>query len=358
LGHYLAQALGVKKWGNKMKMIAAPVLAQFDDSGAATLIKGNGRIKLPTPQISKTCLDILRAFENPGQDPEVFVSQFSAEVADGINELISLMKAGGFLVDEHTPLANPENVFWSDYGQTTEAIDDAVTKLDVTLVGHNRLSTRIADSLGASGIFMARCVDDPNLRGPGLTEEEKSEWVASAGFRMPEPADDKVRLVIASTDIGAETYLRAWNEFCVENKILFLPVSIKGNQVCIGPFVRPFETGCFECARGRVNSNGINLDRSDEAHRPVQPAAFGWHPLLLDTAAMIVCTEVLRQAVGALPPLKPDLIVADPMGKGIQSRHRVLRLPRCPICSPIRKHATPIVVDSEDRDTELMEAFK
>lgn len=341
-----------------MKMIAAPVLVQFDETGAATLIKGNGRIKLPSAQISQTCLEILRAFESPGQDPEVFVSQFPAEVAAGINELIASMKTGGFLVDEHTPLANPENVFWSDYGQTTETIHDAVTKLDVTLVGHNRLSTRIADALSASGIFMARCVDDPNLRGPGLADAAQSEWVASEGFRMPEPSDDKVRLVIATTDIGAETHLRAWNEFCVDNKLLFLPVSIKGNQVSVGPFVRPFETGCFECARGRVNSNGINLDRSDEVHRPVQPAAFGWHPLLLDTAAMIVCTEVLRQAVGALPPLKPDLIVADPMGRGSQSRHRILRLPRCPVCSPLRKHTTPMVVDSEDRDTELMEAFK
>ncbi len=341
-----------------MNLIAPPILVTVDDSGSATLTKGHSRVRLPSAEVSRICLDLLEAFRAPGVDPEVFVARFSPQVAPGIRDLVAQMRAGGFLVPEGTPLHLPESVFWSDFGQSHATIAEATAQLDVTLVGCNALGARVAMGLETAGIVAARRVHDPDLRGPGWNDLLQSDWQSSDGFTLPAASDGTARLVIACTDIGAETHLRPWNAFCVENRVDFLPVSIKDNRIVVGPYVRPFQNGCFECARGRVNANAIRMNRDDEAERPTRPEAFGWHPVLLDTAAAQVVTEVLRQTLGALPPLTPGMIVADPMGTGATSRHPVLRLPRCPVCSPLRHHTTPMVVDSEDRDSQLLEAFK
>jgi bacteriocin biosynthesis cyclodehydratase domain-containing protein len=341
-----------------MKLIAPPLLVDRDETGAAVLIRGKSRVRLPSPQVSDMCLNILAAFRPPGQDDAAFKAQFPEQVSAGIAELVAQMRAGGFLVPAGTPVHDPTTVFWADHGQEPDTVAEAASKLDVTLVGRNRLALRLAEGLAEAGIAAARRVDDPCLRGPAMDSAEPLDWDASEGFTLPDPAEGTVQVVIACTDIGAETHLRPWNAYCVNTKRAFLPVSIKDNRVAVGPYVRPFESACFECARGRVNANAIGLDRSDEPQRPERPDAFGWHPMLLDTAATLVSAELLRQAVGALPPLTPDLVLADPVGRGTTARHKVLRLPRCPVCSSLARHATPMVVDSEDRNTELMEAFK
>jgi bacteriocin biosynthesis cyclodehydratase domain-containing protein len=341
-----------------MQLIAPPFLVQTDDTGCATLIRGTSRIRLPSPDISRSCLEILRAFQTPGRYAEDFIAQFADEMADGIGALVSHMRSAGFLVPADTAIDSPETVFWNDYGRNPESVSSAAAQLDVTLVGKNQLALKVADMLGTSGIAVARRVDDPNLRGPGMPPTKTADWTASEGFTLLAPQCDTQRLVIACTDIGAETHLRAWNDFCVNNRVPFLPASLRDNRVSVGPYVRPYESSCYECARARINANAIALHREDEELRPREPRAFGWHPLLLQNAAGIMVAEVFRQALSALPPLTPDVIAADPLGKGTVSRHKILRLPRCPVCSPLRHHAAPLVVDSEDRNNALLEAFK
>lgn len=341
-----------------MRLISTPVLVMFEDTGGATFKRGNVQVQLNVPAQAKACLDILQAFQSPGMDPDDFLAKLDPSAVEGISGLIEQMKMSTFLMSADVDLDNPEATFWMDFGQSRAGIDDAATRLHVTMVGRNHLTERVANSLQAAGVTVDRWVDDPNLRGPALESLKDQQWDSSDGIEKPELDDVSLHLVVACTDIGAETHLRPWNEFCVDNGVNFLPISIKNNKIAMGPYVRPFENACFECARGRINANVMTLDREDEQYRPNVPHAFGWHPILLDTAAALATAEVLRQAFGCLPAVRPDHIIADPVGTGTVVRHGVLRLPRCPVCSPIKRHSAPMVVDSEDRNAALINEFR
>ena len=341
-----------------MKLIATPVLVVFDEVGAATFRRGNTKVELTSPIQAKACLDILNAFQFPGLDLDDFILKFETTAVEAVSSLIDQMKMSGFLVPDGTVVDNPEATFWRDFLQSRATIDDGASRLEVVMVGKSHLTERVAESLQAAGAKIDSWIDDPMLRGPALETLKTSQWTLSEGVSLAPRDDLNLRLIIACTDIGAETHLRPWNEFCVDNNIHFLPISLKDNKVNMGPYVRPHENACFECARGRINANAVTVDRADEEHRHLVPHAFGWHPILLDTAASLATAEVLRQTFGCLPALRPDHIIADPIGTGTVMRHGVLRLPRCPVCSPIKRHSAPMVVDSEDRNAALIAEYQ
>lgn len=341
-----------------MKLIATPVLVLFDDTGVATLKRGTTVVRLNVPFQAKACIDILQTFKAPGLDPKTFLARLDPAAAEAVSGLIEQMKMARFLVPDSVDLDNPETVFWMDYGQSRDAIEDGAKRLHLTMVGRNHLTERVAKGLTAAGLTINQWIDDPKLRGPALEMLDAAPWREISRLDVPETGEGTVSLIVATTDIGAETHLRPWNEFCVDNNLNFLPISLKDHKVAMGPYVRPFENACLECTRGRINANVMTLDRNDEEYRPEVPHAFGWHPMLLDTAVSLATVEILRQAVGALPAMRPDHIIADPIGTGTVTRHGVLRLPRCPVCSPIKRHSAPMVVDSEDRNAALINEYR
>ena len=341
-----------------MKLIATPVLVLFDDTGGATLKRGKTLIRLNAAFQAKACVNILQAFLAPGLDPEEFLAKLDPTAVEGVSRLIEQMKMARFLVPDTLDLDNPETVFWMDYGQSREAIKEGAKRLHLTMVGRNHLTERVAQAVTSAGLCVDQWIDDPKLRGPAIKTMAPVPWREISDLHVPDVEAGELSLVVAATDIGAETFLRPWNEFCVDNRLNFLPISIKDNKIALGPYVRPFQNACLECARGRINANVMTLDRDDEEYRPEVPHAFGWHPIVLDIAASLATAEILRQAVGALPAMRPDHIVADPIGTGTVTRHGVLRLPRCPVCSPIKRHSAPLVVDSEDRNAALINEYR
>lgn len=325
-----------------MKLLAPPFLKTSDEGGKITIIRGARRVEFPNDNIAGRCLEILETFSRGDIEVEPFIQGFPEDIRPAVENLIKYMEQNRFLVPTDEFEGSPEEVFWNDNFLHHQEVKDLLSQTSIALVGKNHLSLEMHASLINVGIENLLLVDDPGLRGPGHEMIETGPWITSEAF-LAHCAQGPKLLMVASTDIGAETNLRPWNEFSIASGLDFLPVSTRSSKVSVGPYVRPGVSACMECARARVNSNNDTLDRKSEGARAIVPQAFGWHPILLQSAALIAASEILRQHVGVFPGARNDLIVADPVGSGNSMRHRVLRLPRCPVCSPIAKHAAPLV---------------
>jgi len=344
-----------------MHLVATDALFTTDAEGQVSVVRGSNRISLPNAALGEVCRRIFAAFAPPGRDREEVIASLPAHLRPAFSGLVDELLARGFLQAAATAGNGADSVFWADHRTSPHAVAEAAAQRRIHLIGRNALTAAIDRGLRQAGLPVAARLDDPKLRGrPPLEATAEEAWRPAEGFTL-EAADGRdPPLLIAATDLGAETWLRPWNAFAIDNGSQFLAASIKDNRGLVGPYVRPGEGPCLECARGRVNAHRYDREasRADEADRPAAPAAFGWHPMILDMVAAAAVAEALRQALGALPPRKPGLLELDPAGSGECRRHPVHRLPRCPACSPGRRHAAPLIVHDETTTEALLEAFR
>ena len=176
--------------------------------------------------------------------------------------------------------------------------------------------------------------DDLGVNMPAPVEE--AAWRATAaGHGRP-------TLLVGTSDFGGKTLLRRWNEYAVGHGVSFFPVVLQHMVGSIGPVIVPYETPCYECVRGRENSN---MD-DPETQRELETAAFegqfsaGYHPLMPRLVADQAAFELTKVYSGIDTRPTGRLITISPLSNAL-SVHRVLRLPYCPVCGVDARHARP-----------------
>ncbi len=115
---------------------------------------------------------------------------------------------------------------------------------------------------------------------------------------------------------------------------------LDGDSIHVGPTIRPGVTACYKCFELRLKSNLARLD-SNEAfeaylHQNQERIDFGFLPPVAEIVAGLAAIETVRT-------LSPDT-VARTSGKLMMFNisdltttfHPILKLPRCPACSPAR----------------------
>ncbi|HXH87231.1 MAG TPA: TOMM precursor leader peptide-binding protein [Gaiellaceae bacterium] len=112
-----------------------------------------------------------------------------------------------------------------------------------------------------------------------------------------------------------------------------------GGAVIVGPLIVPRESACFECfLLRRESTSGCAEELS--LFRYVTAAAAS-RPTLLAAAAAVAAELVVRW-IGTRDPSLPGTLFTVEAGPGISiSAHTVLRVPRCPACSPTAGLAPP-----------------
>jgi bacteriocin biosynthesis cyclodehydratase domain-containing protein len=267
--------------------------------------------------------------------------------------MIRANDTGGFETGSETA----ENIFYWEFGQDAESVRARLREVRIAIIGVNEIARELAQCLSVSGFEDPLVVDCDRLRSrrfylddggldvdswTGAVPISESEWERQEQHRNTE-------CVVATSDHGGLHWLRRWNARGVARRQHFFPVTMQNLTGCVGPYVIPGETACFECVRARQNSN---LSRPDH-QRAAEKVAFecqdvlGYHPLMPRVVAHAAAMELVKFWSRALPFAQAgSLIEIDLLTPRLTTR-KVLRIPSCPVCGGLYRHAPTSASPSE-----------
>ncbi|HKE18129.1 MAG TPA: TOMM precursor leader peptide-binding protein [Kofleriaceae bacterium] len=158
---------------------------------------------------------------------------------------------------------------------------------------------------------------------------------------------------LAVATVGGPILFYDWlarlNEVCHARSLPWLRVSVpSADEIHLGPLVAPGATACHACFELRYKSNigrledylPFEADQRGQRHG----VDFGVPPPMFELCGALGAREAARfLADDGAPETLGRLVVVDPHRPSI-SRHAVLPLPRCEVCSPPRAAAPELAL--------------
>jgi bacteriocin biosynthesis cyclodehydratase domain-containing protein len=343
---------------SSQKLKCLPV--QIIQSGNRVILKrGRTEIKIEGDGAGEALQAILGAtVTDEGATREELCARFAAPDRPTVESLITHLTDKKILVPadegvvEFDAVEPSIDIFYWHFGHPAERITEQLNEKGIVILGVNCISRQLATSFIDSGITRFTVVDYPLLRNLRLFEggaapapaswpaaargliKDYGEWADSA-----DPAG--LHCLIGTADFAGQEFLRPWNEFCIEHNLHFLPVTLNDLVGYVGPLVIPGQTSCLECLLARQNSHLFHAN----ARREVAEQAFagqgvtGFHPsmasILGDVAAIELC-----KLYGGLPEWHVGALIEVNLLAGRMKPRRVLRVPRCPVCSSLIRHSS------------------
>jgi bacteriocin biosynthesis cyclodehydratase domain-containing protein len=135
--------------------------------------------------------------------------------------------------------------------------------------------------------------------------------------------------------------LRRWNDKALARGVPWLPFrQYDGRFAAVGPLIVPGESCCYECVLRRRASNleyGQHLAEIERVPVAAQADA------ALEALAVGVAAHLAVQWIGGRDATLPGVLHAVEARPTLSvGLHPVLRLPRCPACSPTLRLAAPL----------------
>jgi len=156
---------------------------------------------------------------------------------------------------------------------------------------------------------------------------------------LTQPPD--MLVVALSGPVIFHPWLDALNSFALEHSIPWTIVAVLNEQeIHIGPTMRPHLTACYKCFEFRLKSNLANLGAYTALERYVREGgktkSFGIVSTVAQMAGVLVAMEVTRVFHPHDAALSSGKQFVFNTATYSGSFHPVLKLPRCPACSPAR----------------------
>ncbi len=191
-----------------------------------------------------------------------------------------------------------------------------------------RLAAAVVGVVGSSptGVELARIV-----HAEGVGEVRRLGWRSGA-------AVDLTVVTPAADELDA---LRDWNRRTLDTGARWLPVlPYDGRLASVGPLVVPHETGCYECLLLR---RAANVEYGDDlAEIEATPVAASGGAALELLVAATAAHLAVRWVVGRDTTVAGVLHAVETAPALALTEHTVLRVPRCPACSPAGRLAPPL----------------
>jgi bacteriocin biosynthesis cyclodehydratase domain-containing protein len=199
-------------------------------------------------------------------------------------------------------------------------------------IAPDSVAGRLADArVGVVGDGVAGAEAARVLRRSGVCRVDRLEWHDPAGL-------DVVVVAPAPTEVAQ---VGGWNERALREGTCWLQVlPFDGCFAAVGPLYVPGETACVACYRlRRAASVGVG-ELADALDR--EPPRAGGGPATEVAAGAVAALQLLRW-IGIRDPYVPGVLFAVELRGGVRvSTHSVLRVPRCPACSPLARRAAPL----------------
>ncbi len=334
------------------------------------LKRGRVEVKILGDGIANVLELLLETASGTGATEAELLALFAAPDQANIESLIQHLISRRLLVPvsadtpSATDLESPESVFYWHFGRTEEEIVGRLDDQRIVIIGVNYISRQLVVSLAACGAKDIEVRDSPLLRNQSLFdaggELRPDVWPADIepptplrlGARDIDPQD--FDCLVATTDSGAKTLLRPWNELCHLHKRPFLPIVLKDLFGYIGPLVVPEETACFECLRLRERAND-----SDPAMRRLVDSAtagpetpVGFLPPMASSLGDIAALELIKFFAFGTPFWRAGTLIEVNLLRPDITARKVLKMPRCPVCTPLEDRPT---LSSVGRSTMAMQ---
>lgn len=335
------------------RLVALPV--QFIETAAGVILKrGCTEVRISGEGATEVVHRVLHAAASGNATYQEICEQFAATKRQAVQALIGQLVTKRILVPRGiaSPPAAPESsleIFYWHFGDSVQDVTHRLNANDIAILGVNYISRQLAMSLLASGVKDFQVVDFPLLRNLRLFNDQGE--FQPIDWRAPLPLDydswmDKEscqppRCLVATSDFGGREILRHWNRYCMGHNLHFFPVVLQNLVGYIGPLILPGETACFECLRARQDSNLAD----PQAEQAVGEAAFesqpfiGFHPSMASVLGDIAAFELTRFYSGVLPRQKTGSLIEVNLLSSRMTTHKVLKVPRCLICSSLNKKA-------------------
>ena len=152
---------------------------------------------------------------------------------------------------------------------------------------------------------------------------------------------NRVDLAVVAPGVHEAAELDAWNRAANERTTRWLPVlPYDGRFAAVGPLIVPGESCCYECV---VRRRGANLEYGDQLRQIERaPLAARADPPFEALVAAVAAHLALRWIGGNDRSLPGVLHTVEARPALALGEHPVLRVPRCPVCSPVERLAAPL----------------
>ncbi len=336
---------------NSIKLRTLPLQLIETDDGV--LLKRGNTILSVNGQGAKTAVPlVLSSLALPGSTQEEVIQKFSGPDCKAVSQFLEKLISNKLAVpadtsDEHpTAQESHLDVFYWHFGESASQVTDRLNRQRITIVGINHISLQLSSALIASGVENFEIVDDPILGNTRLRNDDGTYrhgvWTGSL---LPKPLQNwkdqtdsaSVNCLVATSDFGGLALLRDWNQFCVENKIFFLPVVLQDQIGYVGPLVIPGETACLECLIARQNSHKPDRQTSKSIEESAHEgqSVIGFHPSMASILGDLAAFELTKFFSGVLAGWNVGTVLEINLLSTRMTPRKVLKVPRCSVCSPL-----------------------
>lgn len=304
----------------------APWFTSAFEGDRATFKHGDMVAFMEGPAVSRyvapvaTLLDGRRSVEE--------ISQASDLDVDHVRRVIAKLENASLIIDgERIPRASATleaaSVAASCWGQLVD-VGEAAHRLEssrVAVLGSDRVARLVGQQLVEMGL--ACSVVSRDGVGAALVDEARGADL----------------LILGPSSV--QTIARSVNAQLYEAQTAWLPVfPFNGRYVEIGPLIVPPDSGCFECFLLRRQANvTYSAEVYDFAASASADRARDYAPLAHASAA--TAAFVAHQWLAVRHPEMPGVSYLERAGSWERETHHLLRVPRCPVCSPAAERGIP-----------------
>ncbi len=318
----------------------------IESTSGIQLVRGANRFIIREERGS-TIVRLIVALSTQGITLDELIAEFSEPDKEIVSSLVEALieRRLAYYADQATATygtESPQDIFIWHFNKSRQEFNADINQASIILVGINLLSITLFETLNRSGFTQISFIDDPLLRNIRLFDElgqikdlpEISNLILS-DIDLTNFSDNSV-LVLPCSDFGGSTAFRQWNTQAHRNEFRLLPVSMHDLRGFIGPYIIPKSSPCYECLIARENANLIDYQEEavigEQAHT-LQLTTSAYTEAMLQTLAGIAVMEVIKIFTSIMLCPTSELINISLLEPSI-TRHPVLKIPRCPCCSP------------------------
>lgn len=293
-----------------------------------------------------------------GSTREEVVAAFPSSLQDEVEDLLKKLIRRRLISEGPEP--SPDNgsgadavqgAFWWNFGDAGLQAPARLREAQVVVVGANLIARSLVRSLLEMQVGRVTLVDHPVLDNHLLPLDDAPLRAAGPGRLQreealpPEEALADASLICAASDFGQPDALIELNRVALRAGRPFLPVWLAEMVGFVGPLNHPHETACLNCLRVRTDSNNPDFEaaRAVRTHMTTHSDArhgAGLVPPMAGVLGEIAAMEAAKHVGRFTFNDSVARVIEINLVSFAAAVRRVLKIPRCPVCSEMMRQPT------------------